>query len=835
MPKPTFFRRVLRFLPMPIFAVLAGLLAGSVAWIILDFFQTKAVRSIVEDELSSQVDLQARESLLRFDNYIQAYTALGKLLANHRNLANYLEPIYWQEDDAMVVKSTKTSPDWLPNTPQWINLTSPSHILLVDSRGRLRELYQVYDLNLPLDLRLNGAQLFPRLQETTYITMFNNQPFLLVSEPAEDTGYNIMGTLILLVPINEIFLQKSQVSKEANLIALLDNDGEKVLISSNFKQLKKGAFLSSAKDRYVMRSQSFIEYGGSDLNLLFATLLPKAGLQNTINRMIDLERKQRIYGVLFIIFIFTLLFTLVSIRLSKTLRRISRFSQLALGTKKPQPKKGNQLLLLDDWIKEFIIQIKQTRDDIDERYAIEIQNKELLRSTIMAVSPDAIITIDAQYRIIDSNPTTELLFGYQQQHIIGRDVVTLLFSGCRTVFIDLLKRNEENQDILPAFELQAQQASQKALPVELSIKSLFLNKQIFYTLYIRDISLRKKQEQEIRSMAAFASESPIPVMRMNQQGNLIYANHASQPILTHWKIAPMDKIPPHWFQLAINALKEKRLIEAELDLGDYIFSLVMAPIEDFGYVNIFARDITEARQAQAQVQQNQTELVHVSRLSTMGEMAAGMAHELNQPLAVIANYANGSLRRIGDKPNELIHPLEQIAAQAQRAGDIIKGLRALVGKQEPVRKIVDLNDLLNEVVLFLELSLKTEQIDLQIVALKSLYIQVDPVQIEQIMLNLLRNAMDAVQQVKNPVIQIKTEETAQYAIFIIQDNGKGMNHATQKQLFHPFFTTRKQGMGMGLAITKTILADHDGEISVTSAINKGTLFKVYLPKVENNE
>ncbi len=832
MPRPVFSRRLLRFLPMPVLAVFTGLLAGLVAWFILDYFQTRAVRTIVEEELASQVDLQARESLLRFDNYIQSYTALGKLLANHRNLANYLEPIYWQEEKNIQVKLTKISPDWLPNTPQWHNLSPPSHLMLVDSRGHLRELYQVQNLTLPTELRSNGEQLFPRLQETTYITMFNGNPFLLVSEPAEDTGYNIMGTLVLLTPIDESFLQKSQVSPaEANLIALLDNEGEKVLISSHLNRLKKGIISPSIEQRYVMRSQSFIEYGGSDLNLLFATLLPKSTLQNTVNRMIKLERKQRGYGVIFIILIFTLLFTLVSIRLSKTLRRISRFSQRALGIKKPQPKKGNQLLLLDDWIKDFIIQVKLTRDEIDARYAIEIKNKELLRSTIMDVSPDAIITIDAQYRIIDSNPTTEQLFGYQRAHIIGQDVIALLFPSCATPFTQLLKTQDAQQKRLPIIELQAQQANQKLCPVELSIKALKLEERLFYTLYIRDISLRKKQEQEIRSMAAFASESPIPVMRIDQQGLLIYANKASQSILRHWKIQQMQKIPPFWFYRASQALKEKRLIEAELDLGEQLFSLVMAPILDFDYVNIFARDITEARLAQAQAQQNQTKLLHVARLSTMGEMAAGIAHELNQPLAVIANYANGSLRRIGNTENELTHPLQQIADQAQRAGDIIKGLRALVGKQEPVRKIVALNDLLYEVVLFLSLSLKTEQIELKIETPTSSIIQVDPVQIEQIILNLLRNAMDAVKHVKIPLIQIKTEETAQNAIFTIEDNGKGMNAETLKQLFHPFFTTREQGMGMGLAITKTILADHQGEIKVNSVVNKGSLFKVFLPKV----
>ena len=821
------FRKILRFLPMPVIAVITGLISGGVAWQILDYFQTKAVRNLVEEELASQVDLQARESLLRFDTYIQSYSTLGKLLANHRNLANYLEPIYWQADDPLLVKISKKNPDWLPNTPQWQHLSRPSHVLLVDLRGQLRESYQISPLDLPMDLRLNGRQLFPRLQTTTYITMFDGKPYLLVSEPAEDTGYNVMGTLVLLTPINELFMQKSQVlSENGHLIALLDDDGQKVIISNHQSSLPQGKISAKIEDHYVMRIQSFIDYGGSDINLFFASLLPKANVQSTIDRMLNLERKQRLYGVLFIIFIFTLLFMLVSIRLSKTLRRISHFSQLALGIQQQQPRKGNQLLILDHWVKDFINQVKQMRDEIDARYAIEIHNKELLRSTIMDVSPDAIITIDDSHGIIDTNLISEQLFLYSSADLIGSNAITLLFNTQKLAVYQLLRHSESPQD---AIRLNAQTRDKKNIPVELSIKLLRLNDRILYTLYIRDISLRLKQEQEIRSMAAFASESPIPVMRINQQGMIIYANEASKQILSYWQTSVMQDLPPFWLDLALKSLKVQHLIESELDIESHIFSLVLAPILEFNYINIFARDVTDARQAQAQAQQHHAELVHVARLSTMGEMAAGMAHELNQPLSVIANYANGSLQRIKNADHELIYPLKNIAAQAQRAGDIIKGIRALVNKQESVRKVVNLNDLLNEVLLFIAQPLKLAQIDLEITLKKDLFITVNPVQIEQVILNLYRNAMDAIAEHAAPKMTIKSFKINNQAIFEIEDNGKGMSDNEIAQLFHPFFTTKKQGMGMGLAISKTILEDHQGTIIVQSYLHQGAKFTVSLP------
>jgi two-component system, LuxR family, sensor kinase FixL len=145
--------------------------------------------------------------------------------------------------------------------------------------------------------------------------------------------------------------------------------------------------------------------------------------------------------------------------------------------------------------------------------------------------------------------------------------------------------------------------------------------------------------------------------------------------------------------------------ERETELGGQVYSLLFAPVRDLGYVNIYARDITAVRRAEQQSRQHQAELVHVCRLSTMGEVATGMAHEINQPLSAIVNYANGCSRRLQSgvgETEELVGAMAQIASQAQRASEIIRRLRALVGKQPPIRADVDLNHLVQEVCSFVE-------------------------------------------------------------------------------------------------------------------------------------
>jgi len=162
--------------------------------------------------------------------------------------------------------------------------------------------------------------------------------------------------------------------------------------------------------------------------------------------------------------------------------------------------------------------------------------------------------------------------------------------------------------------------------------------------------------------------------------------------------------------------------------------------------------------------------VHVSRLSTMGEMATGLAHELNQPLSAIANYANGCTRRLqssGRGKEDLIHALGQINSQATRAAEIIRRLRSMVGKQPPVRSVADINDLVREVCSFVEFDAKKSQVKIeQALSLESLKIKVDVVQIEQVLLNLIRNALDALLEVPEPGrrLVVRTEHMAENSI-----------------------------------------------------------------------
>ena len=247
-------------------------------------------------------------------------------------------------------------------------------------------------------------------------------------------------------------------------------------------------------------------------------------------------------------------------------------------------------------------------------------------------------------------------------------------------------------------------------------------------------------------------------------------------------------------------------------------------------------DITDRRTAQELARQRQAELAHVSRLSHLGEMATGLAHELNQPLAAIASYMQGCLRRLeSDSFNreELLDAIQQTAAQAERAADIIKWVRAFVRKGEHRRKATDLNELVREVAQILERELATGGVSLRLELAADLpYVDVDHVQIQQVILNLMRNGMEATAATGRArhTITVRTSPTDGPAVELaVQDTGDGVRQEVMDRLFEPFVTSKEQGMGMGLSISRSIVDAHGGRLWLAPNRDRGCTFLFTLP------
>jgi PAS domain S-box-containing protein len=613
-----------------------------------------------------------------------------------------------------------------------------------------------------------------------------------------------------------------------------------VLSSSDETVIGTGRTVDALREDFVVTAQSFFEYEGSDFNMLFATFVPRAGVEATGARIIELERYQRLLGAGLLIVVFVALFILLSARINRLLQRMSKFSRRALDMEQPVIEHGNQLLILEDWIREFVALVLRAREETRVRHEEKIRESEALTATLMETSLDSIITVDEHGRVIEFNPTAAQTFGYERNEMLGRRFDRILLApASREAFLQrFLECSAQERGVSDPrrFELQARNRENQIFPVELAIKPTLLHDRQLFTVYVHDISERKRQEAEIKSLAAIPSESPIPVLRVNRPGVIVYANGPSEPLLTHWGCHRLQTLPVYWKQQVESVLEDGRTHELEVTTDAGIYSLLLAPITELGYVNIYARDITKMREAEEEARRRQNELVHVARLSTMGEMATGIAHELNQPLSAIVNFANGSARRLKlriGSSEDLLHALEQITLQARRAGEIIKRLRGMVSRHQPVRKVVDLNDLARETCAMVAHEFRKLEVDLELMlSNEPLMIRVDPVQIEQVLLNLVRNALDALAEVpaaeRRLVLASGTLEGERFYLSV-EDNGKGIRPNVMEHLFEPFFTTKRSGMGMGLAITQTIVNDHHGKIRADSWPGRGTMFTLELP------
>jgi two-component system, LuxR family, sensor kinase FixL len=253
------------------------------------------------------------------------------------------------------------------------------------------------------------------------------------------------------------------------------------------------------------------------------------------------------------------------------------------------------------------------------------------------------------------------------------------------------------------------------------------------------------------------------------------------------------------------------------------------------YFTGFVRDLTEHQQTQARLQQLQSELVHVSRLSAMGEMASALAHELNQPLAAISNYMKGSRRLLSasSDPNvtKIEGALDRAAEQAIRAGQIIRRLRDFVARGESEKRIESISKLIEEAGALGLTGAREQGVQLRFnLDPGHDLVLVDRVQIQQVLVNLFRNALEAMaQSARRELIASNKPVTDDMIEIEVSDTGSGFADDVKPNLFRTFFTTKETGMGVGLSISRSIIEAHGGRMWAEANASGGATFRFTLP------
>ncbi len=480
-----------------------------------------------------------------------------------------------------------------------------------------------------------------------------------------------------------------------------------------------------------------------------------------------------------------------------------------------------------------------------------------LYRAIVDTAVDAIVVVDPNGAIRSVNRATERLFGYAAGALIGRDIETLMAEGEPRRADE--RRTGDKKLTSIAREVVGRRRDGSLFPMDLSIGEVQAGSEPIFVAMIRDISDRKaaelaQRESELR-LRSILDTTPDAIVVIDEGAIIQSFSPAAERLFGHRSTEAVGRnvkiLMPTPYREAHDGFLERYLRTGErriIGIGRVVVGLRKTgetfPMElhvgEFAvagarYFTGFVRDLSERQQAERRVQDLQSELLHASRLSVMGQMASTMAHELTQPLTAVTNYLAAGRQLLASgvgSPERVGEIMEKSIAQAQRAGEVIRRLRGFVSKGEPERKRQNLNRLVEEAVALALVGAGQRGVRATLELDPALPpLCVDPVQIQQVVVNLVCNAIEAMEQVERRELVIGTraipDERA--AEVLVADSGPGIAPQLADRLFQPFFTTKKSGMGLGLSICREIVEAHRGRLSAAPGAAGGTVFRLLLP------
>jgi PAS domain S-box-containing protein len=377
---------------------------------------------------------------------------------------------------------------------------------------------------------------------------------------------------------------------------------------------------------------------------------------------------------------------------------------------------------------------------------------------------------------------------------------------------------------------------------------------------VQDITERKQMERALaeskQKLAGMLNAVTDHISMMDEQYNIVWANEVARGLfgaavvgrkcyeVYHGKEEPCEScVTRRTFADGKSHEHETKVVSADGERDFWCTSSVAARHEDGRpkLVMEISRDVTDRKRAEEQSRKHLAELAHVMRLTTMGEMASGMAHELNQPLTAIATYAGACSNTLQQTPSPTVDKateiLDRIEQQAIRAGRIIHRLRSFVSRTPPARVARDMNEIVREVLVLAGAELRTSRITVRLDLDESIpNVLVDAIQIQQVLLNLVKNAREAMAGESDDRRELTIEtgfaepNTVEVAV---GDSGTGVCAADADQVFDAFFTTKPDGMGMGLAISRSIAESHGGRLSFTPNSDRGCTFRFAIPALRD--
>lgn len=489
-----------------------------------------------------------------------------------------------------------------------------------------------------------------------------------------------------------------------------------------------------------------------------------------------------------------------------------------------------------------------------------------LFQAVMEAALDAIVVIDRHGAIHSVNKATERLFGHSPEELVGRNVSMLMpepYAGEHDGYLANYLRTGRKKIIGIGREMAGRRKDGSVFPMDLLVGEAHAAGETIFVGIIRDISQRKaaeyaQRQSELR-LRSILDTVPDAIIVIDERGIIQSFSPAAERLFgfAEDEVAGenVDLLMPSPYREAHDGYLDRYLETGErriIGIGRVVVGLrkngetfpMELQVGEFRaggarFFTGFVRDLTEQEQAQRRIQDLQSELLHASRLSVMGQMASTMAHELNQPLTAATNYLEAARHLIqsGLGATERLDDLiGRALAQAGRAGGIIRQSRQFVTKGETERRAESLNKLVEES-LALALVVARQTGVRVVLELDGTLPQIlaDGVQIQQVVLNLVLNAIEAMGDCDRRELRIGTRALTEMVEVTVADTGPGIAPELAERLFQPFVTTKKTGMGLGLSICREIVEAHHGRLTNAPRAGGGTVFRVTLPVMHAEE
>jgi two-component system, LuxR family, sensor kinase FixL len=518
-----------------------------------------------------------------------------------------------------------------------------------------------------------------------------------------------------------------------------------------------------------------------------------------------------------------------------------------------------------DYIVAVVEEISARKEAESQLTSGEAQYRAIFDSAV-----EAMAVIDAEGTIQSINPSVERVFGYSSAELAGVNIKLLMPASIGSRHDSYLGRYRDTGQraiIGIGREVIGQRKDGSVFPLDLSVAEWTRDGQTFFTGVMRDVSARKDAEaaliaQEAQYRAIFDSaveamaviDAEGTIQSINPSVELTFGYSSAELAGVNIKLLMPDSIgSQHDSYLGRYRDTGKRaiigigreVIGQRKDGSVFPLDLSVAEWTRDGqtFFTGVMRDISARKDAETALRASegrlrllQNEFAHLARVNDLGEMAAAIAHEINQPLTAIANFLNAGLSEPGDAEadSEIQELLSLASAQALRAGEIVRRLREFVGQGNGERRAERAQGLTDSAMAMALIDARLSGISVERIAdAGDTEVLVDAVQIQQVLVNLLRNAVDALgsEDPDGRRITVTTRRGPRKSIqFIVADNGPGIAPDLRDRLFDPFVTTKAKGMGMGLSVCRRLIEAHGGTLGVKSGAGKGASFIFDLPR-----